>query len=180
MTKTQGYIIIVLLSCLLIVAGTHVVLTLVTAVWPAVSQVSTAAALAVEPELLTTVKFPDAVTVDEEFDVVVEATNPHAKAIPLGHVDFELALMSGFRVVSVTPEAVETPNYAAYQRWSFSKLVEPGASQTVTFRLRAVRPGNFAGDIDVCNPNEDCTTKHVIVHVKNVEPAQSAVGESKE
>lgn len=167
MTKTQGNVVIFLLGCLLVVAGAHVILTLVTAVWPTVFQLSSIGSYAPEPTLTAAVDLPDEVVVGEEFELLVEATNPHDKPVVLGSIDLESSFIRGFEVVSVTPNAVEDPDYYSYQRWNFSKSIEPGGSLRVKFRLRAVRIGQFAGDIDVCNPNEDCTTQLVIIRVND-------------
>ena len=138
MTKTQGYVVILLLGGLLVVAGAHVILTLVTLVWPAVFQMSSVGSYAPEPKLTAAINLPDEVVVGEEFELLVEITNPHDKPVVLGSVDLESSFIRGFEVVSVAPNAVEDTDYFSYQRWNFSKSIEPGGSLTVKFRLRAV------------------------------------------
>ena len=44
-------------------------------------------------------------------------------------------------------------------------VVAPGETFEVTYKLKALRQGVFAGDFDVCNPNQDFTTVVPIVSV---------------
>lgn len=110
------------------------------------------------PTLEASITSPASVTVDSTFDAVITAENPHSDSIVLDSIDVEDVFLEGFQVVSVTPKPSDTYSIFGYRTWEFNQAVQPGEMVEVTFTFRAVQPGHYTGDVDVCNPNQDFKT----------------------
>jgi hypothetical protein len=120
------------------------------------------------PNVVSTLGVPSEVVVDQVFDMVITAENPHDVTVKLDSIDVSDSFLDGFQVVSVTPEPTGTMDLFDFRSFDFSRDVAPGESLVVTFKLRAVSEGLFRGDCDVCNPNQDCQTlmPDVVVRAK--------------
>ncbi len=111
-----------------------------------------------EPTLDVRLSAPETVAVGEEFDLVLRTRNLHEEPIRLDSIDVDLAFLEGFEVLSVDPTPSDTMDIFGQRSWSFTDSVPPGEGLDVTYRLKAVRPGHYVGDADVCNPAQDFTT----------------------
>lgn len=112
------------------------------------------------PVLEAKLSVPPEVSIGSTVSLFITATNPHTKTVTLDSIDVDDAFLTGFQVVTITPEPTDTMHvpFTNQRSWSFAKPVEPGDSITVSFVLKPVIEGHFSGDIDVCNPNQDFTT----------------------
>ena len=89
---------------------------------------------------------------------MLRTRNLHEELVHLDSIDVDLAFLEGFEVVSVDPTPSDTMEIFVQRSWSFTNSVAPGEELVVTYRLKAVRPGHYVGDVDVCNPAQDFTT----------------------
>ncbi|MGI9455310.1 MAG: hypothetical protein ACR2NU_02045 [Aeoliella sp.] len=113
-----------------------------------------------KPKLDAKLTCPRSVIVGETFDLVLETRNRHSDSIILDSIDVDTGFLSGFKIVSITPQPMEPYDIGiiGMRSWGFGESVSPGESLTVTFTLTAVKQGHYKGDVDVCNPNQDFTT----------------------
>jgi hypothetical protein len=111
-----------------------------------------------QPTLDVRVNAPETVPMGKEFDLVLHTRNLHDEPIRLDSIDVDLAFLEGFEVVSVDPTPSDVMDFLGQRCWSFADTVSPGEGLDVTYRLKAVQPGHYAGDMDVCNPAQDFTT----------------------
>jgi uncharacterized protein (DUF58 family) len=120
------------------------------------------------PVLDASLSLPREVALESTVPLVITVTNPHEKSVTLDSIDIADSLLSGFQVVSIEPDPTETYHIPIFDQrsWTFGESVMPGGTLSVTFHLRAVQAGHFSGDIDVCNPNQNCTTLLADVVVK--------------
>ncbi len=110
-----------------------------------------------EPRLEARLAAPPTVVSGEPFDLAVVAVNPNRGPVTLDSIDIDDAFLEGFQVLGVDPHARSTRHVPLLEQrtWAFGFPVAPGGERTVTYRLRPVRAGRFAGSIDVCNPAQD-------------------------
>jgi hypothetical protein len=116
--------------------------------------------LTVKPTFEVTLVVPDELTVGQPFALVVDVKNPHGSAIKLDSVDVADTLLKGFQVVSVEPSAKDTMHVPLLDQrsWSFETSVAAGATHRVTFNLKPLLAGRFSGNVDACNPGQDCAS----------------------
>jgi hypothetical protein len=118
--------------------------------------------LMVKPTFEVSVAVPTDIVAMEPFALGVDVKNPHGSAITLDSVDVDDKLLAGFQVVSVEPKPKDTMHVPVLNQrsWSFgtSLSVPAGATQRVTFNLRALNAGRFSGNVGACNPGQDCAS----------------------
>lgn len=126
------------------------------------------------PVLEVAMSLPLEAEMESTVPMVIMATNTHNAPITLDSIDIDDSFLAGFQVVSIDPRPDDTSHLGiCHQRtWGFGKPVAPGASLSVTFLLKPVAEGRFAGDIDVCNANQDFKTLLADVVVKKQVPKQ--------
>ena len=110
------------------------------------------------PTLNASLSVPGVTELDSKITMVVSATNNESDEIVLDSIDIADSFLKGFRVVDVQPTPNGTMQIFGMRSWDFSQSVMPGDSLEVRFELQAVQAGQFAGDVDVCNPNQDFET----------------------
>lgn len=112
------------------------------------------------------VEAPAQVRVGETFTLKVKATNPADQSVTLNSIDIYKTLLDGFEIVRVLPRTTEVSSIFEFRSHYFNGLhLEAGESTTVTFELKAVKPGTWQGDIDCCTPMENFTsvTEQILV-----------------
>jgi len=116
--------------------------------------------LTTKPTFQVKLDFPAEIRVAEPFALGVDISNPHGSAIKLDSVDVDDALLKGFQVVSVDPAAADTMHvpFLKQRSWSYGRSVPAGGAMRVTFNLRPLNAGRFSGNVDACNPGQDCTS----------------------
>lgn len=112
------------------------------------------------PTLDGSLDMPLQVTVGETFHATITASNGHDKTVTLDSIDISDTLLAGVQISSIEPDPESTTRVPVLDQrsWAFNTPVEPGATMTVRYTLRAVREGHFTGDIDLCNPSQDFFT----------------------
>lgn len=101
---------------------------------------------------------PDHAGVGDEVIMTVTITNSHPEAIVLDSIDVDDSFLEGFRVVNIVPEPKDTMHVFGRRSWDFTRKVAVADSWDIQFNLKAVSAGHWSGDVDLCNPNQDCTT----------------------
>jgi len=95
-------------------------------------------------------------TVGDDVQIEIYVTNTGSEALELSSIDFSLNYLNGFNIYEVDPPYSETSQYDAlgggetFQSYYFHHSIEPGETLTLIFSAKAVLPGDFSGDVDVC------------------------------
>lgn len=122
------------------------------------------------PMLSATLSLPVEVAVNETVTMTVTASNPHDRTVTLDSIDIDLTFLEGLQVIKITPEPTDTMTVFGQRCWFFEVDVDAGGSQDVQFEFRALQPGRFTGDVDVCNPNQDFITLLGDIVIKDAPP----------
>ena len=107
------------------------------------------------PHLVITATAPDTAVVGSEFTVSMEMFNPHAESVELDNIEASSQMLETFEVIEVNPDGSRVDLFGMGV-WYFDHIVDPGAQQLVTFRMRALRPGLGLIELGVCNAYEVC------------------------
>ncbi|MFU8894512.1 MAG: hypothetical protein ACNA8L_12880 [Luteolibacter sp.] len=111
---------------------------------------------------------PMLVKVGEVFSMQVKATNTSEDLATLGSIDVYDSLLDGFEVLGVSPEPKSQSGLFGFQSYYFDGLrMKPGESTTVTFELKAAKPGMWQGDVDCCTPLENFTSEVATIMVSD-------------
>lgn len=104
------------------------------------------------PEGLSAVtELPARARVGEQLQLVVRVTNSLDRQRTLTNTDLEDSLVKGFEVVSIEPAPVERSDSPVLGTWVYQhkRPLAPHETVSVTFGLRAAKPGTFGGDVTV-------------------------------
>ncbi|HEY5731219.1 MAG TPA: hypothetical protein VIS72_14290 [Anaerolineales bacterium] len=111
------------------------------------------------------VGFPSIVSVGDDVQMTVSITNTSSETMKLSSIDFSLNYLDGFTITDVDPAYSDSGQYDSlgggetFQTYYFNQTIEPGETLTVIFNGKAVQPGEFSGDIDVCIDSDfNCKT----------------------
>ena len=117
------------------------------------------------PTLDAELSIPSTAVVGEPIEMRVITSNSHSESLTLGSIDIDGAFLAGFQVLGIDPEATGTFHIPVIDQrsWSFDKPVPTDERLVVTFDLRCINAGHFTGNIDACNPNNDCASMFVDV-----------------
>jgi hypothetical protein len=99
------------------------------------------------------VEGPTDVQVGDTFDLKIVVTNERPRrALALSDIDIAEGYLAGFTVSAIKPRPKSNMHVAIddSRSFTFGVKIEPRASQTFTFSLRAEKPGLYRGDVDVC------------------------------
>jgi len=109
---------------------------------------------------------PMAVKMDDVFSLKVKATNITEEFAELGSIDVYDSFLEGFEVLGVSPSSKSESGLFGYRSFYFDGLrMRPGESTTVTFELKAVKPGMWQGDVDCCTPSESFSSEAAAILV---------------
>ncbi|MCC7072801.1 MAG: hypothetical protein IT383_15850 [Deltaproteobacteria bacterium] len=103
--------------------------------------------------VVVVVDAPTEVRVGDAFPLKVTVTNQRPdERLGLSDIDVGEAYLRGFTLEIIEPTPVTTMHVPIddSQSFTFNTPLEPGASRTFTFNLRAAQPGVYRGDVDVC------------------------------
>ena len=77
--------------------------------------------------------------------------NPHRRPVRLADIDLGRPYVDGLMVVNVTPAARENrlSHWLGIVSFSYDNLLQPGELREWILRLKAVKPGPFAGEVAV-------------------------------
>jgi hypothetical protein len=110
-----------------------------------------------QPLLAASLSLPNDVEQGETIPLIVTVENPYKETVTLDSIDIDDALLAGFQVISIDPKPETTQHVPLLKQrtWNYGHKIQPGGSLVVTFQIKAVSPGRFSGDIDVCNPQQN-------------------------
>jgi len=126
------------------------------------------------PMLKAGLELPDRLEVGTAVAMVIRLSNPHTAAVTLDSIDVSDSLLEHFQVIAVEPEAKDSFHVPLIDQrsWTFSESVPAGGGFAVTFALVPIAPGHFTGNVDACNPTQDCRQTSVdVVVVPAAEPS---------
>jgi hypothetical protein len=126
------------------------------------------------PQLASRVEVPAQVAAGESFTLSLVVSNPHPDPVTLDSVDVDESLLAGFQVLAVEPEPTHTDAipFLEQRTWSFGRELPAAGELEVRFELRAVEAGRFSGNVEVCNPEQDCPGQFVDLVVTPAAPAE--------
>jgi len=103
-------------------------------------------------------QYPTRVKTGEQFAVEIQVANPTADPMTIDSVDVYHSFLSGFKLINISPEPSSSDDVLDFTTYAFSASLESGQTTFIVLTLEALTPGYFAGDIDICTPNQDYTT----------------------
>lgn len=114
--------------------------------------------LSAEP-FVVELEAPSTAAVGEVFTMNVTATNTGEKDTTLGSIDIYDTFLDGFEVVGVMPKPERDNAIFDFHSYYFDGIrLQPGESASVSFELKAAKPGKWQGDVDCCTPMENFST----------------------
>jgi hypothetical protein len=120
------------------------------------------------PQLQAEVRVSPEARAGESLPLILALSNPHAHPVTLDSIDVDQSLLAGFQVLSVDPAPTDSIALPLLDQrtWSFDRELPASGTLIVTFELRPVEAGRFTGNVEVCNPQQDCPGFFVDVLVK--------------
>ena len=117
-----------------------------------------------EPPLEITAVIPPAVPVGEEYEISLTITNTHDRPVAVTEIQLPLTILEGSDLESSSPAFKTRSDYSGRYGYSFSIDLDPGSSQTVIFKMKALYPGDFSGEARILSGTRAKTIPlHVIV-----------------
>jgi len=112
------------------------------------------------PQLAAALDLPHEAAVGETIQLVIHASNPHQESVTLDSVDIDDALLEGLQVLEVepTPTGTIALGFLEQRSWTFDHSIPSTGQLEVVFTMRAIQPGRYTGNVDVCNPRQDFTS----------------------
>jgi hypothetical protein len=107
------------------------------------------------------VNAPADVVVGQTFDLQITVKNERSsKILQLSDVDIGEAYLAGFSIASVKPAPKSNTHVPVdnSRSFTFAVPIQPGATQTFVYTLRAEKSGVYRGDVDVCEGLQFITT----------------------
>jgi hypothetical protein len=103
--------------------------------------------------IVVAVEAPAEVTVGDTLELRVTVTNTRdGRSLQLSDIDISEMYLEGFSVLSILPEAKSSQHVPIdnSQSYKFNMTIAPLETRDFLFQLRAEHPGDYWGDIDVC------------------------------
>lgn len=95
------------------------------------------------------VEAPERVRVGESFRICARVHNEGKSRVRLGDLDFSKKYLGGIAIRSSTPPwSSSSSDFLGATSYSFGQSVEPGAELEIVLQAQALRPGDWAGDVD--------------------------------
>jgi len=119
------------------------------------------------PPFAVQVDRPGEVKLGETVELRVKVSNPTQADLELGSIDVYDSLLEGFTLVETEPTPTEKSHVLDFSSFYFSRVISPGKTLEVIFRLKAAKAGTWTGDIDCCTPGEKFVTTSVTMLVRD-------------
>lgn len=87
--------------------------------------------------------------VGERFEILVRVRNELARVRKLGNIDFKAAYLDGIVIESVEPAPAESTRAFGYYMYVMNREVPASGEVEVRFACRAVKEGDFEGEVHV-------------------------------
>ena len=95
------------------------------------------------------VKQPTRVRTGEKFDIEVRIENLASEAQPLVDIDVAESYLEGIVIVGSDPPYHESFRSFGMQTFEYNRDIPARSTLTVKLHAEALKPGDFAGDVDV-------------------------------
>jgi len=111
---------------------------------------------------------PIQVSEGDNVEIRVLVTNTSSTALEVFGIDISMNYLDGFIVTQTSPPYSDSRQFDSlgggetYQSYYFYRQVLPGESLSIVFHARAVRVGDFSGDLDVCIDSDYTCATNVI------------------
>jgi hypothetical protein len=103
------------------------------------------------PEFVSVKKdVPIEVHVDDTFNFTVTVDNADTKKHELRSIDIDNTFLEGIYIVSTTPATSEEYGAFGQHIFEFKTFVPESSLQEVVFTAKAIKSGDFSGDLDIC------------------------------
>ncbi len=107
-----------------------------------------------EPEGLSAdYSMPNLVKEGETFELVITMTNTGSSDIPVSDIDLDEMLddsiLDGAIVLSTDPDMKKDYSISGIKTFNYNHSIHPGKTNTVTFTIQAVTPGEYGGSIGI-------------------------------
>ena len=122
--------------------------------------------------LKVVVNAPQAVTVGDQFRLVVNVRNNGKSFLTLSEIRLQASLLKNVKVIQVFPKPTTENSSAAYLGYSFSYGMNPGEVLDFVFTLQAASPQQFSGKVVVV---ADTYQSSAQVKISAVQPGVAAV-----
>lgn len=119
-----------------------------------------------EPDFAVAADYPAEVGVGDEVTIAVTVGNTGNATATVGSIDVYDSFLDAFEVVAVEPAPTDTTSIFDFTTFSFSQPIEAGGEWNVSFRLKAREEGEFEGDLDVCDPDENFVTEVLSIRIE--------------
>jgi len=117
-----------------------------------------------EPPLEITADIPPTVPIGAEYDIGLTITNTHDRPIKVTEIQLPFTILEGSDLVSSSPAFTARTDYSGRYGYTFSINLDPGESQTVIFKMKALYAGDFTADARILSGTRAKTIPlHVIV-----------------
>lgn len=103
----------------------------------------------IPPKFCVKLRYPDPVRVGEVFQMRIVARNDHLVPIVLDTIDIEHTFLDGFVLEKMEPMPSEQRAESDEVTLAYDAAVDALGAVEVTLTLRAIREGNFAGEVRV-------------------------------
>jgi len=84
------------------------------------------------------------------FSFTITVDNQDNQKHELRSIDIDNTFLKGIYIVSTTPDIKEEYNVFGQQIHEFKKDIPESSKENVVFTAKAIKPGDFSGDLDVC------------------------------
>lgn len=109
-----------------------------------------------------TVSAPDSVKVGETFTLTIAVTDTLNKQRLIHDIDILSQYLAGATIESIDPAPASRSEIFDYAVHTMKAPISPGQTRTVTFTLRATKPGTFVGVVDVYVDSDFASETHPI------------------
>ena len=117
-----------------------------------------------EPPLEITAAIPSTVPVGTEYDIVLTITNTHNRSVQVTEIQMPFIILEGSDLESSSPDFTKRTDYSGRYGYTFSLNLDPGQSQMVIFKMKALYAGDFSGEARILSGTRAKTIPlHVIV-----------------
>lgn len=103
----------------------------------------------IPPKFCVKLHYPDPVRVGDTLTLRIVARNDHLVPVVLDTIDIEHTFLDGFVVDDIVPRPSEQRTEADEMTLAFDAAVDALGAMEVRLTLRAMREGNFAGEVRV-------------------------------
>jgi len=111
-------------------------------------------------EVKVDIDVPITAEAGSDFNFTVTVQNTDDKTHELRSIDIDETFLEGVFVVSTSEDLTDEYTVFGFHVFEFKKNIPANSDLTVTFNARAVKEGDFSGDVDICiDGDAKCTSR---------------------